>query len=76
MNKELKTLKDFGEDECGFGREHIDRNKLKAESVKWVKEKQIQLGMNIKELYKNELNGQIRFIKHFFNLTSEDLKNE
>ena len=58
--KKLKTLKDLGEDECGFGRHHIDRADLKAEAVKW---------------YKKYLVGPIHW-KEFFNITEEELKGE
>ena len=83
MTKEkLKTLKDLNIEEDRDYRSLIDREELKAEAVKWVKEilrKEMELG-NIKKGSKNNNHfnprkqGQITFIKHFFNLTEEDLK--
>ena len=65
--KELKTLKDIegGMDEFY----NIFYKNLKAEAVKWVKE--------ISEKNPNPYGDSdtIYWIKHFFNLTEEDLKN-
>ena len=78
----LKTLKDFAKfklnkvenwnkskwkswNETRASKSNIAFDKdLKAEAVKWVKE------------YKTHYDGyaEIEFIKHFFNLTEEDLK--
>ena len=59
--KELKTLKDFELEIDGQG-EVIDW--IKQEAIKWVKEdRNIELGGDV-----------IKWIKHFFNLTEEDLK--
>ena len=76
---ELKTLKDFigvGTD-CVY--DHIRPEELRAEAVKWVK-KIIKDQANIGNYKQNHMNprkqGQISFIKHFFNLTEEDLKEK
>ena len=72
---ELKTLKDFEKNigDCVAGDVYdrgatnwIKEDTLKAEAVKWVKEKTC----NEKDIewIMNE------WIKHFFNLTEEDLK--
>ena len=83
---ELKTLKDLGSD-IEIGREeqtnpdgsimriwevilkgYVSKDKLKAEAVKWVKEF---------ESRKDFLNPTLlNWIVKFFNLTSEDLKND
>jgi hypothetical protein len=63
----LKTLKDMKTPK--FKEEFIDRSKLvsrvelRREAVKWIKE------------WENGIGGQpaIEFIKHFFNITEEDL---
>ena len=79
--EELKTLKDLGEDECGFGREHIDRKELKAEAVKWIKD--VREGISFepipmpKEEFINNgdmMDGMQNCFKCFFNITEEDLK--
>lgn len=57
--KELKTLKDLKKARP-FGMIHTRDDILKAEAVKWVK------GLTTTE--------QRSWIKHFFNLTEEDLK--
>ena len=79
---ELKTLKDFEkekfysqEGQCSYNHALI---MLKAEAVKWVKE--ITKDQNNKGNFQsNHMNprkqGQISWIKHFFNLTEEDLKD-
>ncbi len=73
--KELKTLKDIEKpDEMEA---LIEIENLKAEAVKWVKEiikDQADKG-NFRSNHMNpRKQGQISFIKHFFNLTEEDLK--
>ena len=71
---ELKTLKDldcggvdFDEDNQDQGEIKFYRN-LKAEAIKWVKSHH--------HSFMNELENciQCNWIKHFFNLTEEDLK--
>lgn len=83
-NKELKTLKDLylkAEDmrkaRCFLEAEL--KELIKAEAVKWVKDferiKELSKDDDYKsEYYFGELDGKINFIKHFFNLTEEDLK--
>ena len=74
--KELRTLKDIDfEDELDAG--HLIENKaiykiLKAEAVKWVKE--LEKRWQIKP--SNVEPFQIEWIKHFFNITEEDLQEE
>ena len=72
MKKELKTLKDFereqyseGDEEDGSIVKYFDERELKAEAVKWLKAKDDGETM---PLYSED------WIKHFFNLTEEDLK--
>jgi len=73
---ELKTLKDLRvwdlkeleKDEQG----HVHIEELKAEGIKWVKfQKDIQMH---NPRYFNEYRLNIQWIKHFFNITEEDLK--
>ena len=87
---ELKTLKDFeneahsfNSDEMGLNAYLINPVELKAEAVKWVKEiikEQERRGRWIKGSKCNQSQisprkqGQMSFIKRFFNLTEEDLK--
>ena len=60
----LKTLKDITkENEFEFD----SLKALKAEAVKWMKDFEGRM-------YDNELQYSSEFIKHFFNLTEEDLK--
>ena len=73
---ELKTLKDLEEENDEDVMEEFELNeeqrywiyssKLKAEAVKWVKN----------ELIYDSDKEVVRWIKHFFNLPEEDLKNE
>ena len=68
--KELKTLKDFGgwvdkthivaNPNPKYHNEVVKKEELKAEAIKWVKF--------------GGCEHQIKWIKHFFNLTKEDLK--
>ena len=68
---ELKTLKDFQEfGSNGLKKLHyIECEKLRAEAVKWVKDKNKCSDTDCRFIL-NE------WIKHFFNLTEEDLENE
>jgi len=63
--KELKTLKDIeihDWSECGFS------VRIKAEAVKWVKTHSDNFPRPLEKDWTKE------WIKHFFNLTEEDLK--
>ncbi len=84
---ELKTLKDLNrvyttDDETGECLDAVWISELKAEAIKWVKEIEGQTeGCKCEtcgEAYINkdlELNYRcVDFIKHFFNITSEDLE--
>ena len=73
----LKTLKDLKGYYLGFektkdigGKENtlgIAKEELKQEAIKWV--------MEMKEDYRDDINiGITNWIKHFFNITEEDLK--
>lgn len=73
MKEKLKTLKDF------YKKKHkvsyvewtcVSVEQLKAEAVKWVKSRREQL--NLENIGFED--GIIKWIKHFFNLTEEDLK--
>ena len=89
MNK-LKTLKDFEEVEghtgdiiegCKEWYPAVFKRDLRDEAVKWVKklmeEKEICVPIGEKEdigfWYIQDI--QANWIKHFFNLTSEDIQN-
>ena len=61
MKEELKTLKDI--ERCGE-----DDDKIKAEAMKWIKE------ISKKNPNPYGDTDSVRWIKHFFNLTEEDLK--
>ena len=87
MTDELKTVKDLKHmverEEGTPDYEAVDLLALKAEAVKWVK-----FTLDYKRLEKNfpdikqraeqqRMNDGARlFIKHFFNITDEELKNE
>ena len=76
MTTELKTLKELG----------IKTNYpevysvLRSEAIKWMKELEIKKKPkypNRKLIYKwerNVIQSQIKWIKHFFNLTESELK--
>ena len=79
---ELKTLKEIGfwdnskEQnphncyECGFSMKN-----LKDEAIKWIKE--IEMGDNPVTTVNDcpeEDDGAVKFIRHFFNITEDDLK--
>ena len=57
----LKTLKDLPKEVIGIEEKMISSEKLKSEACKWVK-KEAHAG------------GVVDWIKHFFNITEEDLK--
>jgi len=66
---ELKTLKDI-KIEGSNG-----RLRLKAEAVKWVKDRQARKeNKQYLDVQLAIFDEQIGWIKHFFNLTEEDLK--
>jgi len=75
---ELKTLKDI------YVRGQLSRDNLKEEAIKWVKEfynKFDELSPIKKSMLENQeamdfltIKSTITWIKHFFNLTEEDLK--
>ena len=83
--KELKTLKDLEKAfHVGDVKEHLDENNkvgddwmtsiclagdLKAEAVKWVKSLD-----NGEDIHRADDWNKMEWIKHFFNLTEEDLK--
>ena len=74
----LKTLKDLKfKNSFATERDMVNVGELKAEAVKWVKFQESKL---IKDKEGNLLGntsenyGVIIFIKHFFNITEEDLK--
>lgn len=70
----------------------VDSNKLKAEAIKWVKElrknfaihqkdnfchiKTGELDLNFFDYEQNDFDPIIRFVKHFFNITEEELNSE
>ena len=66
MKEELKTLKDLKQDKYGLV---VSQKEIKAEAIKWVKDFEGRM-------YDNELHYSSEFIKHFFNLTEEDLKEQ
>ncbi len=72
MNKELKTLKDLTYEEKENKIKYYNIvlvRELKAEAIKWVKKLRKEAGSHV---YKNlEIQD---WIKHFFNLTEEDLE--
>ncbi len=72
----LKTLKEMDmidiEDRKGFTEEVVRVEELKAEAIKWVKKIRMEHhGAQIPELLGE--NPKAEWIKHFFNITEEDL---
>ena len=65
MRDELKTLKDLANSELWAGKRDEFVIQLKALAIKWLKEDKENLG---------DLWDLDEWIKHFFNLTEEDLK--
>jgi len=59
----LKTLKDL----MDYDKDKELRNRIRQEAIKWVKE---IAGI----MYDDGLHYSSTWIKHFFNLTEEDLK--
>jgi hypothetical protein len=85
MEKEkLKTLKDFEEfHNYDFDFKMINKEELKSEAVKWVKsimkecsERYLKSDGIVCEFGDICINCEVKinWIKHFFNLTEEDLK--
>lgn len=71
---ELKTLKDIFVRKDGIV-EALYEKRLKAEAVKWVKEDFRCLKEGIEDDEPRiSTEARIQWIKHFFNLTEEDLK--
>ena len=61
---ELKTLKDIEAKKFGNSiYAHYSEKKLKYEAIKWIKDEDSQT-----------LDSTDAWIKHFFNITEEDLK--
>lgn len=83
METKLKTLKDL-EEEYGewVGKAWFPKDALKEEAIKWIKhievmkKPQSRTGepFNTSKWKREEFKTQILWIKHFFNLTEEDLK--
>jgi len=71
MTEKLKTLKEMSEWSIHRQMRMVPEEDLRAEAIRWVK----NLSKEIKEGYVviSRL-AQIEWIKHFFNLTEEDLK--
>jgi hypothetical protein len=72
---ELKTLKDLFEYEDTMGLTPsplVSKEELKQEAIKWVEYYKNKKTESLEQL--REMNAIIHFIKHFFNLTEEDLK--
>ena len=75
MEDKLKTLKDFGEnnsldyDRPTLFKDTFVYDNLRTEAVKWVKE----LRKDPEDLFDYGTSID-EFIKHFFNITEEDLK--
>ena len=74
---QLKTLKNLGVDESGKGDNIVSHADLKKEAINWIKYVQEcrdgqhtqDISTNFKMAYKAE-----KWIKHFFNITDEELK--
>ncbi len=85
---ELKTLKDLENNDwidCPEGFSFVDIDELKAEAVKWMREFEVLTKTKEDYIYECLTGNKItyseegkqsikKFIKHFFNLTEEDLK--
>ena len=84
MKEELKTLKDIEVkpefDEGTQFTPYVHTELLKAEAIKWIKylkymQSQIKPPSNINAIYLS-FTDRIDWIKHFFNLTKEDLQEK
>ena len=72
----LKTLKDMGKPVTYTDSTttwEIIQDNLRQEAIKWVKDMQQNPGSHT--VYEKTPYETIEWIKHFFNLTEEDLKN-
>ena len=77
---DLKTMKDlhyfYNEDMDNYSL--IDADKIRQEAIKWVKHYRKEAEIVSKDSTRNiELSGLVaigEWIKHFFNLTEEELK--
>ena len=68
----LKTLKDLRVPYPYYnGDEKILRDLIKKEAIKWGKE---GLSLSYKDIGYAQARIEIRWIKHFFNITEEELK--
>lgn len=78
---ELKTLKDF--ETYGYLGNGIDKDDLKQEAIKWIKELENEIKKDDSRLPLWKFSGYdaegyhsdliIKWIKHFFNITEEEL---
>ena len=70
----LKTLKDIEPVHCYECEGNINPENLKSEAVKWVKKlsRELEFAKSTKKI--DKLAYVTEFIKHFFNLTKEDLE--
>ena len=70
----LRTLKDFEETYCDAEglTNSIDKEDLRAEAIKWIKELYNHISQYPADVLETE--GKIDWIKHFFNITDEELK--
>lgn len=73
---ELKTLKDFDFTLVDENGEYEGlRDELKQEAIKWIKKEEERREFREHKGYStSECNCIINWIKHFFNITEEDLK--
>ncbi|MCH7534182.1 MAG: hypothetical protein IH948_00250 [Bacteroidetes bacterium] len=73
----LKTLKDLAYidiiNSVPLSVKVINIDRVKKEAIKWYKKAKEDCGEDWD--LDNELEGEMWFIEHFFNLTEEDLKN-
>ena len=69
MSQNLKSLKEIGHDKLWVG-----RIALKSEAIKWLKTCRRMIELRKTEVNPIEVVGQIKWIKHFFNITDNDMK--
>ena len=75
--KEFKTLKDLKtHNHSGIVVGYINPDELKAEAVKWVKDRML-VARNVNATYQSQerARGMINDFMDFFNITEEDLKD-
>lgn len=73
--KTLKDLKHLVEREEGLpDYEAVDCLTLKQEAIKWVKDRVFENWMNFVDYETGSSRNVVNWIKHFFNITEEDLK--